>query len=336
VLNFKLHPFLGAQQVSRTACAGLVALFAASGPLEAQAPGIDAAYGIWRSDTLSTVWAAGFTRPLAGPLDYGFAVTHLDDHRSVLDRTQSGVELSVGAGRDGSGLYLLGAAGIAMKHRDGNLDAFWSAGSGIAFRLLPFLSLGFEARYRVEDAASHGFWRLDPSDRRGLQLMGRASLGLGSGRRGPGMSGVPSNRSIERAARRRGVSRSALAAQIVATALDAMGTPYRWGGEGTNGYDCSGLIQFAYAEHGLTIPRVSREQAASGTSVDRSISKLAPGDILGFSVEGDQVTHVGLYIGEGQFIHSASSGVKVSSLAAKDQDSLWWQHRWSAARRILE
>ena len=115
-----------------------------------------------------------------------------------------------------------------------------------------------------------------------------------------------------------------------------MGTPYRWGGGNANGYDCSGLIQFAYGEHGVSLPRISREQAEMGISVERRIEDLRPGDILGFAVEGDRVTHVGLYVGEGQFIHSASGGVKLSSLTASDPDSLWWKRRWIVTRRILD
>jgi cell wall-associated NlpC family hydrolase len=60
------------------------------------------------------------------------------------------------------------------------------------------------------------------------------------------------------------------------------------------------------------------------------------GDILGFSVEGAGVTHVGLYLGEGQFIHSASAGVKLSSLSAADPDSVWWHRRWVETRRLIQ
>ena len=115
-----------------------------------------------------------------------------------------------------------------------------------------------------------------------------------------------------------------------------MGTPYRWGGGSANGYDCSGLIQYAYGEHGIILPRVSREQARMGIAVERQIDVLRAGDILGFAVDGAGVSHVGLYIGEGQFIHSASAGVKLSSLTATDPDSMWWKNRWIATRRILQ
>jgi cell wall-associated NlpC family hydrolase len=128
---------------------------------------------------------------------------------------------------------------------------------------------------------------------------------------------------------------AALAAQVVNTALDAMGTPYRWGGSDDNGFDCSGLIQYAYAQHGILLPRASRDQIRMGLPVEPRLEALRPGDILGFSVERAGVTHVGLYVGNGQFIHSASGGVKLSSLTATDPDSRWWQQRLVAARRIL-
>jgi cell wall-associated NlpC family hydrolase len=65
------------------------------------------------------------------------------------------------------------------------------------------------------------------------------------------------------------------------------------------------------------------------------VDSLRPGDVLRFSVEGDHVTHVGLYVGDGMFIHSASGGVKLSSLTATDPDSQWWQRHWLTARRVV-
>jgi cell wall-associated NlpC family hydrolase len=125
---------------------------------------------------------------------------------------------------------------------------------------------------------------------------------------------------------------------VVETALAAMGSPYQWGGTDANGFDCSGLIQFAYAKHGVLLPRMSRDQARMGQAADREVSTLRPGDILAFSEAGtaSRVTHVGLYVGGGQFIHSAGTGVKLSSLDGEDGDSRWWRQRWVGARRIVE
>lgn len=128
---------------------------------------------------------------------------------------------------------------------------------------------------------------------------------------------------------------AALAAAVVETALDAMGTPYEWGGTDENGFDCSGLIQYAFGEHRIILPRVARDQARQGRYVDPIVTQLQPGDILGFNVNGNGVSHVGLYVGDGEFIHSSSQGVRLSSLTASDGDSRWWQARWASARRIL-
>ena len=77
--------------------------------------------------------------------------------------------------------------------------------------------------------------------------------------------------------------------QIVATALTVMGTPYRWGGTNTDGFDCSGLIQYAYGQHGITLARRSVDQARAGSEVARELSALEPGDILTFaSSPGDR------------------------------------------------
>jgi cell wall-associated NlpC family hydrolase len=129
------------------------------------------------------------------------------------------------------------------------------------------------------------------------------------------------------------------AAEIVVSAIGVMGTPYRWGGTDSTGYDCSGLIQYAYAQHGITLPRRSVDQAAAGREVGegRQVDSLLPGDILTFSAEpGGQVAHVGLYVGNGRFIHSASKGVAIGVLRADDPAIKWWWERWVGARRIVE
>ncbi len=122
-----------------------------------------------------------------------------------------------------------------------------------------------------------------------------------------------------------------LTAQVVDVALASIGTPYAWGGTGSNGFDCSGLIRFAYGRVGVRLPRTSADQLRVGTPVTPQPALLRPGDILGFSGDAfGKADHVGLFIGADQFIHSGSSGVRVSSLR-----NPYWHERLVAARRPI-
>ena len=85
----------------------------------------------------------------------------------------------------------------------------------------------------------------------------------------------------------------------------------------------------------MSLPRVSADQASAGEKVDRNLAALAPGDILTFSSTGGPVTHVGLYVGQGRFIHSASRGVQLSLLSPDDPYGKWWYARWVGARRVI-
>lgn len=95
-------------------------------------------------------------------------------------------------------------------------------------------------------------------------------------------------------------------------ALAQLGKPYIWGGTGPTGYDCSGLMMASWGKAGVSLPRTAAAQYAAGTSV--STSDLQPGDLV-FFYPG--ITHVGMYIGDGKFIHASSprTGIKVSVLA---------------------
>ncbi len=345
LLRLELRPVHFSPTLRLTAFLAATSLPAglSAGSLNAQARSIDFTYGRWWRDDPAVSYTGALRRPRLGPFDLGLGVSHLDDSRSTIDRTQTGADVSIGLGRSGTGLYLVASAGLAMRHGDGNLDANWSAGGGYGLRLLSFLTLAIEGRYRVEDRGVQGFWRLNPLDRRGFVLLGR--VGIGSGSRTPSVSpsssepsfSPPSDREIRRSARRGGVSKesAALAVDVVRTALEAMGSPYRWGGSDEEGYDCSGLIQYAYGEHGILLPRVSRDQVRAGPFIERAVTALRPGDILGFALTGGGASHVGLYVGDGMFIHSASSGVKLSSLTVSDPDNRWWRARWVTVRRVL-
>jgi cell wall-associated NlpC family hydrolase len=115
------------------------------------------------------------------------------------------------------------------------------------------------------------------------------------------------------------------AAQVaVDTAMAQIGDPYVWGAGGPDSFDCSGLTQYAYAAAGVSLPHSSSMQSQMGTPVSRS--ELQPGDLVFFY---SPVSHVGMYIGNGQMVHASTSGqpVKVASL-----DSMG---SYNSARRVV-
>jgi len=106
---------------------------------------------------------------------------------------------------------------------------------------------------------------------------------------------------------------------VVSNALDYLGTPYVWGGSTTSGFDCSGLTQFVYRNAGISIPRTAAQQSTQGKRV--SMNALEPGDMLFFGPEGSSY-HVGIYLGEGNFIHAPKPGdfVKITKLSSFTPD----------------
>ena len=117
---------------------------------------------------------------------------------------------------------------------------------------------------------------------------------------------------------------------LIATALALRGTPYLNGGmEPTRGFDCSGFVQWVFAQHGTSLPREVREQYDEGRSIDRD--EVQPGDLVFFETVSRGASHVGIALGEGQFVHAPSSRgvVRVESYT-----SAYWLSRWIGARRI--
>jgi len=99
---------------------------------------------------------------------------------------------------------------------------------------------------------------------------------------------------------------------IESNAKHFLGTPYVWGATGPDTFDCSGFTQWVYRDVGITIPRVSREQARVGEFI--SFENLRRGDMIFFDTKkhrSGKVTHVGIYLGSGNFIHASSAGKKV-------------------------
>ena len=105
-------------------------------------------------------------------------------------------------------------------------------------------------------------------------------------------------------------SSSAIGDQIVAYAKQFLGVPYVYGGNGPNCFDCSGFTKYVYAHFGVTLNRTATDQLANGTSVSKS--QLQPGDLVFFRANTTKpVSHVGIYIGNGQFIHASTNTYSV-------------------------
>lgn len=117
--------------------------------------------------------------------------------------------------------------------------------------------------------------------------------------------------------------------RVIQTALGYTGVPYRFGGTSPNGFDCSGFVQFVFAQSGVHLPRTADEDFYLGQAV--SYARLQPGDLVFFSTYAPGPSHVGIYLGNGSFISATTSrGVIVDPLG-----SGYWGARYIGARRVL-
>ena len=117
--------------------------------------------------------------------------------------------------------------------------------------------------------------------------------------------------------------------RIISSALQYLGVPYVFGGTTPYGFDCSGYVQYVFAKAGISLPRTADVQYEVGTPV--STAELIPGDVVFFTTYTYGASHVGIYLGEGNFVHaSSSSGVMVSSL-----NSAYWSSHYIGSRRII-
>lgn len=294
-------------------------------------------YGNWKAGRTVT-YEARLDRPWGSMLRHGIALQAASE-RGGAARAFYGVgyELQVLRGRTVLGPYavLSAALGGATDTAGQALAALWSAGAGLEWRPFRYFAIDVEARYRVRDRGPRGFWRPGASHQWWSTTLGVAIALGGSSRRASAAS-----RSAEWSPAadppRPPLMLVGRSGDVVQTALDVIGSPYQWGGTAQNGFDCSGLIQYAYGRHGIRLPRMSRDQAQAGSAVPLQLDSLRPGDILAFSAQpGGAVTHVGLYAGAGRFIHSSSTGVRVSRLERDDPDGRYWIPRWAGARRVL-
>lgn len=118
------------------------------------------------------------------------------------------------------------------------------------------------------------------------------------------------------------------AQRLMGIANQYIGVPYVFGGNDPSGFDCSGFTRYVYSAVGIDLPRMADEQYNVGYDVSRSY--LQPGDLVFFTTYLPGVSHVGIYIGNNQFINASNSGVSIDSL-----DSRYWSSRYVGAKRVM-
>lgn len=116
---------------------------------------------------------------------------------------------------------------------------------------------------------------------------------------------------------------------VISTAKSLIGTRYVWGGTSRGGFDCSGFTGYVMRQAGVSLPRTAAEQATVGTYVSRG--ELKKGDLIFFNTRGNRISHVGIYIGNGNFIHASSGGghVRIDALS-----KAYYSSRYVTARRV--
>jgi cell wall-associated NlpC family hydrolase len=115
-------------------------------------------------------------------------------------------------------------------------------------------------------------------------------------------------------------------------ALSLVGRPYRWGGASyEGGFDCSGFVQAVYRDGmGVRLPRNAAQQAAATVPIERR--SLASGDLVFFNTLGHSYSHVGIYVGDGRFVHSPKAG---GSIRLESMSKMYWETRFDGARRVV-
>lgn len=119
------------------------------------------------------------------------------------------------------------------------------------------------------------------------------------------------------------------AVQALYVAREMLGVPYSYGGSSPDGFDCSGLVYYSYQAAGLDVPRTTRAQYQATRPV--SARELDPGDLVFFRLDGRAVSHVGLYISNGQFIHAPATGKEVTVASLTNR---YWRERFVRGGRF--
>ena len=116
---------------------------------------------------------------------------------------------------------------------------------------------------------------------------------------------------------------------VISLALSLQGTPYRNGGSDPSGFDCSGFVQWVFAQQGVALPREVRQQYLVGEEIESD--EVRPGDLVFFETVSSGASHVGIALGAGEFVHAPSSRGVVRT---ERYTGSYWAGRWVGARRV--
>jgi len=178
----------------------------------------------------------------------------------------------------------------------------------------------------VADGTATRLVRAATAARRACALLALAAVATGCAPFRPGLPAEPTGREAAVSAQQ------GLGAVIAQQALAQVGTPYRYGGaDPQRGFDCSGLVTYVHAREGVSVPRTAAAQFAAARKV--AVADLRAGDLLFYRlVPGSrEVTHVGIYTGQGRFVHAPQSGKLVG---AASLDDAYYRERFAGAGRL--
>ncbi|HEX7066552.1 MAG TPA: S-layer homology domain-containing protein [Bacillales bacterium] len=117
--------------------------------------------------------------------------------------------------------------------------------------------------------------------------------------------------------------------EVVSIAKKYIGVPYQWAGESPRGFDCSGFVEYVFRKVGMNLPETSSSQWSWSKAT--RVTNLKPGDLVFYNTSGGGVSHVGIYVGSGQFISATSDGVEITPVHGK----YYWGSRYIGAKRVI-